>query len=319
MSEDDALPPTLDPMGGFGPGADARTGFIAILGAPNVGKSTLLNTLVGSKVSIVSPKVQTTRARVLGICIRGVAQLVFIDTPGIFQPRRRLDRAMVAAAWGGAKDGDMVLLLVDAQRGIDKDTAAILEDLTKMPPDKAVLLAINKTDAVPKPKLLELASALDARGLFKEIFMISALKGEGVDDLAAHLEATAPQGPWMFPEDQISDMPGRLLAAEITREKLYLQLRQELPYAATVETETWENWKDGSIKIEQVVYVERPTQKAIVLGKGGSRIKQLGEAARTELEHLLETRVHLFLFVKVREKWGDDPERYRDWGLDYNA
>ncbi len=315
-------------MAGFGPASGSRCGFVAILGAPNVGKSTLLNTLVGTKVSIVSPKVQTTRSRVLGICIREAAQLVFIDTPGIFQPKRRLDRAMVAAAWGGAKDGDMVLLLVDAERGIDKNTAAILDNLANARAgtddnaavaNKPMLLAINKIDAVPKNTLLELAAKLDARGLFDEIFMISALDGNGVADLEARLAAMAPLGPWMFPEDQISDMPGRLLAAEITREKIYLQLRQELPYAATVETETWENWQDGSIKIEQIIYVERPSQKAIVLGHKGERIKSIGATARAELEHLLETRIHLFLFVKVREKWGDDPERYRDWGLDFNA
>lgn len=295
-----------------------RCGFVAILGAPNVGKSTLVNRVVGAKVSIVSPKVQTTRTRVLGILVEGEAQLVLIDTPGIFQPRRRLDRAMVAAAWGGAGDADQIMLLVDAVRGVDADTSHIIEGL-KEQKRTDVLLALNKVDAVAKPKLLELTARLNAEGLFSEIFMISALKGTGVEDLIAHLTAHAPEGPWMFPEDQVSDMPMRLLAAEITREKLYLQLRQELPYAATVETEEWEEKPDGSVKIGQVVYVERDSQKGIVLGKGGSRIKALGATARKELEEILDRKVHLFLFVKVREKWSDDPERYRDWGLDFNA
>ncbi|MBC8337212.1 MAG: GTPase Era [Rhodospirillales bacterium] len=294
-----------------------RAGFVAIVGAPNVGKSTLLNRLVGTKVSIVSPKVQTTRSRVLGICIEDDAQIIFIDTPGIFKPKRRLDRAMVAAAWGGAGDADDILLLVDASRGMDGDTRSIIERL-KNSKRKAVL-AINKVDLVAKPKLLNLTQQLDATGIFTDIFMVSAEKGDGVTDLMAFLSERVPTGPWLFPEDQISDMPGRLTAAEITREKLYLQLHQELPYAATVETEGWKDNDDGSVRIEQVVYVERPTQKAIVLGKGGKRIKALGQAAREELEEIFERRVHLFLFVKVREKWGDDPERYRDLGLDFDA
>jgi GTP-binding protein Era len=294
-----------------------RFAFVAVLGAPNVGKSTLINRLVGTKVSIVSPKVQTTRARVLGICIAGPAQIVFIDTPGVFEPRRRLDRAMVAAAWTGAADADRVCLLVDAERGIDRDTHAIVKRLVKQ--RKSADLVLNKIDLVKKPALLELADRLNNEGQFGDIFMISAERGDGVDDLLAHLAAGAPEGPWMFPEDQISDMPERLLAAEITREKLYLQLRQELPYAATVETETWTEMDDGSARIEQVIYVQRGTQKAIVLGKKGARIKSIGADSRLELEELLDRRVHLFLFVKVREKWGDDPERYRDWGLDYNA
>ncbi len=297
---------------------NTRCGFVAILGAPNVGKSTLLNRMVGTKVSIVSPKVQTTRTRVLGIILKEETQLVIIDTPGIFQPRRRLDRAMVAAAWSGAGDADEVLLLIDAKKGIDADTARILDGLKKQKRD-TVILALNKVDTVNKPNLLELASGLDSLGLFSEIFMISALKGSGVDDLAAHLTARAPEGPWMFPEDQVSDMPMRLLAAEITREKLYLQLRQELPYAATVETEEWEERSDGSLRIGQVIYIERESQKGIVLGKGGTRIKALGSASRTELEDILERKVHLGLFVKVREKWGDDPERYRDWGLNFDV
>ena len=301
---------------------EKRAGFVAIVGAPNVGKSTLLNRLVGTKVSIVSPKVQTTRSRVLGICIEGPAQVIFIDTPGIFKPRRRLDRAMVAAAWGGAGDADDVLLLVDAglvdaSRGIDADTAAIMERLKQS--GRKVILAINKIDLVKKPKLLDMTAELDATGVFSDIFMISAEKGDGVPDLMALLASRVPAGPWLFPEDQISDMPGRLTAAEITREKLYLQLHQELPYAAAVETEDWKEQDDGSVRIEQIIYVERPTQKAIVLGKGGARIKALGQAAREELEEIFERRVHLFLFVKVREKWGDDPERYRDLGLEFDS
>lgn len=294
-----------------------RCGFIAVLGAPNAGKSTLVNRVVGSKVSIVSPKVQTTRARVMGIALKDRTQLVFIDTPGIFEPRRRLDRAMVAAAWGGAGDADVTLLLVDASRGIDRDTAAIIERM-KME-RKSAHLVLNKVDKIKKPQLLELVTQLNEEGIFEDIFMISALQGDGVDDLVAFLADHMPEGPWHFPEDQVSDMTERLLAAEITREKLYLQLRQELPYATTVETETWEERKDGSVKIEQVIFVERDSQKSIILGKRGQQIKQIGSESRKELEEILDTKVHLFLFVKVREKWGDDPERYRDWGLDFDA
>ena len=294
-----------------------RCGFIAVIGAPNAGKSTLVNRVVGAKVTIVSPKVQTTRARVMGIAIKDRVQLVFIDTPGIFQPRRRLDRAMVAAAWGGAGDADVKLLLVDASKGIDKDTAAIIE---RMKDEKQRShLVINKVDKIKKPELLALVTDLNAHDIFDDTFMISALNGDGVDDLVTFLAGHMPEGPWHFPEDQVSDQAERLLAAEITREKLYLQLRQELPYATTVETETWEERKDGSVKIEQVIFVERDSQKSIILGKGGQQIKKIGAAARTELEDILDTRVHLFLFVKVREKWADDPERYRDWGLDFDA
>ena len=295
-------------------GTGRRCGFVAVLGAPNVGKSTLVNRLVGSKVSIVSPKVQTTRGRVLGIVLEGDTQLILVDTPGIFRPRRRLDRAMVAAAWDGAADADAIVLLVDAARGIDRDTAAIIDQLGQR--SRPAILALNKVDAVQKPRLLALAAELGARGLFRDTFMISALSGDGVDDLLARLVTALPAGPWLFPEDQISDMPMRLLAAEITREKIYLQLHKELPYASAVETEAWTEREDGSVRIDQVIYVERPNQKAIVLGKGGGRIKAIGEAARVELEDLLERRVHLFLFVKVRE-WADDPERYRDLGLDF--
>jgi GTP-binding protein Era len=292
-------------------------GFIAVVGAPNVGKSSLINRLVGTKVSIVSPKVQTTRTRVLGICMAGAAQVIFIDTPGIFQPRRRLDRAMVAAAWGGAGDADHVLLLVDAARGIDDNTRDIIDKLRGS--GRRAVLAINKVDIVKKPDLLALTATLQDPDLFTKTFMISATSGDGVNDLLAYLAGLLPAGPWLFPEDQVSDMPERLLAAEITREKLYLELHQELPYATTVETESWEYKPDGSVRISQVVYVERDTQKAIVLGKGGRQIKRIGVKARQELQEILDTNVHLFVFVKVREKWGDDPERYRDWDLDFNA
>jgi len=292
-----------------------RCGFIAVLGAPNAGKSTLVNRMVGTKVSIVSSKVQTTRTRVLGIAIRDAAQLIFIDTPGIFQPRRRLDRAMVAAAWSGAADADVSLLLIDATTGLSRDDEAIIARMKGE--NRRAHLVLNKVDKVKKPDLLALTQTLVDTGVFDEVFMISALKGQGVDDLMDYLAGKMPEGPWHFPEDQVSDMTERLLAAEITREKLYLQLHQELPYATTVETETWEERKDGSVKIEQVIYVVRDSQKSIILGKGGQQIKKIGEASRKELEEILDTRVHLFLFVKVREKWRDDPERYREMGLDF--
>jgi GTPase len=298
--------------------AKTRCGFIAILGAPNVGKSTLLNRVVGTKVSIVSPKVQTTRTRVLGIALDGDAQLIFIDTPGIFQPKRRLDRAMVAAAWGGAGDADHVVLLVDSQRGITPDTQSIIDKL-KNQEGRKVDLALNKVDLVNKENLLILTEKLNEYGIFEEIFMISAEKGDGVDDLVAYLKSKMPVSPWLFPEDQISDMPLRLLAAEITREKLYLKLHQELPYATTVETESWEEKDDGSVRIEQTIYVERESQRSIVLGKGGKMIKSIGAESRRDLAEIADRTVHLFLFVKVREKWGDDPSRYTHWGLDFNA
>jgi GTPase len=287
-----------------------------VLGAPNVGKSTLVNRLVGSKVSIVSPKVQTTRSRVLGIVLHEHAQLVLIDTPGIFVPRRRLDRAMVAAAWSGASDADIILLLVDSSKGLDRDTSDIMARL-KDKQQRAVLV-LNKVDLVRKPTLFEMTQKLMAAGIFTDTLMISAQTGDGVGDLLACLIARLPPGPWLFPEDQISDMPMRLLAAEITREKLYMQLRQELPYATAVETERWTEQKDGSARIDQVIYVLRRNQKGIVLGKGGQQIKAIGAAARIELEALLERRIHLFLYVKVRD-WSDDPERYRDFGLDFNV
>jgi GTPase len=267
-------------------------------------------------VSIVSPKVQTTRSRVLGIVLHEHAQLVLIDTPGIFVPRRRLDRAMVAAAWSGASDADIILLLVDSSKGLDRDTSDIMARL-KDKQQRAVLV-LNKVDLVRKPTLFEMTQKLMAAGIFTDTLMISAQTGDGVGDLLACLIARLPPGPWLFPEDQISDMPMRLLAAEITREKLYMQLRQELPYATAVETERWTEQKDGSARIDQVIYVLRRNQKGIVLGKGGQQIKAIGAAARIELEALLERRIHLFLYVKVRD-WSDDPERYRDFGLDFNV
>ena len=294
-----------------------RCGYIAVVGAPNAGKSTLVNYLVGAKVSIVTPKVQTTRSRILGVSIRDAVQMIYVDTPGIFQPRRRLDRAMVAAAWSGVADGDETLLLIDVKRGLDGDARRIMDGLKKA--KRQAVLARNKIDLVARDKLLGMASELDSTGLFTDIFMISALKGDGVEDLAAALAPRLPEGPWLFPEDQLSDLNDRLFAAEITREKLYLRLHQELPYALTVETEAWEPFRNGDVRIEQTIYVERGSQKGIVLGKGGERIKAIREEAIADLEEYLGRKTHLFIFVKVREKWGDDPERYRDWGLDFNA
>ncbi len=298
--------------------APRRAGFVAILGPPNVGKSTLVNRLVGSKVSIVSPKVQTTRSRVRGIRMEGVAQLVLVDTPGIFEnAKRRLERAMVHAAWSGAQDADAILVLVDAQRGIDKNTKKILKTLVKS--GRKALVAINKIDQVAPTNLLPLAGALDDGTSVERIFMISALDGQGVEDLLNYLLGLLPEGPWLYPEDQLTDISERLLAAEITREKLFLQLYQELPYSLAVETETWRELKDHSVRIEQIVYVSRSIHKAMVLGKGGQRIKAVGQDSRTELEELLARRVHLFLFVKVREGWADDPELYRDMGLEFDS
>ena len=300
------------------PPTETSAGFVALIGAPNSGKSTLLNALVGAKVSIASRKVQTTRARVLGIAIVGKAQIIFVDTPGIFAPRKRLDRAMVAAAWQGAEDADLIALLVDAHacaRTLDRDTAAIVAKL-KESGRKAVLI-LNKVDLVNPPQLLGLADRLNREGVFTDTFMISALTGDGVADVRGHFATAMPAGPWLYPEDQISDMPDRLLAAELVREQLFEQLHQELPYALTVETEGWEERQDGSVKIDATIYVQRESQRAIVLGKAGERIKTVGAGARKELEALFERRVHLFLFVKVREKWQDDPERYRAMGLEW--
>ena len=298
--------------------APRRAGFVAILGPPNVGKSTLVNRLVGSKVSIVSPKVQTTRSRVRGIRMEGLAQLVLVDTPGIFEnAKRRLERAMVHAAWSGAQDADAILVLVDAQRGIDKNTKKILKTLVKS--GRKALVAINKIDQVAPTNLLPLAGALDDGTSVERIFMISALDGQGVEDLLNYLLGLLPEGPWLYPEDQLTDISERLLAAEITREKLFLQLYQELPYSLAVETETWRELKDNSLRIAQIVYVSRSIHKAMVLGKGGQRIKAVGQDSRTELEELLARRVHLFLFVKVREGWADDPVRYREMGVEFDS
>jgi GTPase len=299
------------------PAAATRCGYVALIGAPNAGKSTLLNQLVGRKLAIVTPKVQTTRARLLGIAIENEAQLIFVDTPGIFAPRRRLDRAMVAAAWAGAADADQIVLLVDAARPADPDSARIVEQLAAS--KRRALLALNKIDLVRRDALLGLADALFRAGCFDHVFMISGLTGDGVADLKRRLAAAVPPGPWLFPEDQLSDAPERWLAAEVTREQVFLQLHDELPYAATVETEAWEERRDGSVKIDQVIYVRRPGQRAIVLGDKGQRIKAIGARARAEIGRLLDRRVHLFLFVKVRDNWIEDPERYAALGLDYNV
>ena len=292
-----------------------RCGFIAIIGAPNVGKSTLVNALVGSKVAIVSHKVQTTRSLVRGIASEADTQLVFIDTPGIFVPKRRLDRAMVTTAWAGAHDADIVCLLVDAKRGTDEETSAIVERLAEVQGPR--VLVINKVDLVDKPSLLALAKDLNARMPFTATFMTAALSGDGVADLKRWLAAHAPQGPWHYPEDEISDAPLRQLAAEITREKLFERLHQELPYQSTVETDSWKELRGGAVRIEQTIYVERASQKKIVLGKGGTTIKAIGAQARREIAEAIEQPVHLFLFVKVREGRGDDPERYREMGLEF--
>lgn len=294
-----------------------RCGFVALIGAPNAGKSTVTNNFVGSKVSIVSPKVQTTRTLVKGIGIYENTQIIFIDTPGIFKPKRRLDRAMVASSWDGAGDADIVVLVVDAKRGFDNETRAIVEKLNKTKTEAVLLL--NKIDLIQKEKLLGLSAEINAAGKFKETFMVSALDGKYMDEFYKYLADNLPESPWYYPEEQISDMPLKLLAAEIVREKLFLFLRQELPYALTVEPELWERREDGSVRAEITIYVERDNQKIIVLGKGGSMIKRIGQAARKEIEELLEERVHLFLFVKVRENWIDDPARYSAWGLNFNA
>ena len=294
----------------------SRCGFVAVLGAPNAGKSTLVNRAVGQKVSIVSPKVQTTRSRVLGIATRGAAQIVLIDTPGIFAPKRRLDRAMVGAAWSGAADADLAILIVDASRkSRDPDTDAIIAGLKEQ--KRPAILVLNKIDLVKREKLLAQAAAFDAEGIFSDIFMISAESGDGVEDLLAALAARVPEGPHHFPDDQVTDAPMRSLAAEITREHLFRQLHQELPYALTVETDSWEEFDDGSAKVQQTIFVARENQKAIVVGKGGSRIKSVREAAQKELEEAMERKVHLFLFVKVRENWAEDPERFRAIGLEW--
>ena len=295
--------------------APQRCGFVAIIGAPNVGKSTLVNAMVGSKVTIVSPKVQTTRATIRGIVIEGDAQLIFVDTPGIFAPRRRLDRAMVAIAWSGAHDADIVALLVDAKRGLDEETAAIMAKLADVA--ATTILILNKVDLVAKPGLLGLVREANERMKFAATFMVSAQSGDGVGEVKRWLAANVPAGPWHYPEDQISDAPMRALAAEITREKIYHRLHQELPYRSTVETDVWKELRDGSVRIEQTIFVERESQRKIALGKGGQAIRSIGAEARKEIARLIEKPVHLFLFVKVREGWADDPERYREMGLEF--
>lgn len=296
---------------------DTRSGFVALIGAPNAGKSTLINQVVGAKVSIVTHKVQTTRALVRGIAIQNKTQIVFVDTPGIFAPKRRLDRAMVTTAWSGAKDADQVLFLVDAASGFTGDAKKILDRLADV--NMPVSLVLNKIDRVEPEKLLALTQEATEKVKFAEVFMVSALKGNGCEAIMEHLENALPESPWYYPEDQLTDLPMRQLAAEITREKLYFRLHQELPYASHVETEKWEDKKDGSVRIEQVIYVERDTHKKILLGHKGSTIRAIGQSSREELIELLGKKVHLFLFVKVRGNWGDDPERFREMGLDFSG
>jgi len=296
---------------------NTRAGFIALIGEPNAGKSTLTNRMVGAKVSIVTHKVQTTRARIRGVAIEGDAQLVFVDTPGLFSPRRRLDRAMVAAAWGGAADADIIVLLVEAHRGVTPGVERILEGLVDIGKGRTVALAINKIDRVKSEVLLALTKDLNDRFDFAETFMISAEKGHGVKTLRTWLAARLPEGPWLYPEDQIADLPMRMIAAEMTREKLTLRLHQELPYQLTVETEAWEERKDGSARVDQIVYVARDGHKGIILGKKGETIKAVSQAARAELEEFLGRKVHLFLQVKVRPNWLDEAERYSEMGLNF--
>ncbi len=296
---------------------EQKCGFVAVLGAPNAGKSTLVNYIVGEKVSIVSPKVQTTRTQVKGIAIKNNTQVVFIDTPGIFNPKRRLDRAMVSSAWSGASDADLIMLLIDAKKGICQDTKNILKALKNIKTEK--ILVLNKVDLIHKEKLLLLAQEITKDNEFLEVFMISAEKGVGVNDLFDYVCSKMPKSVWLYDEDQISDMPQRLLAAEITREKLFIQLRDELPYFLTVQTEKWIEQKDGSVKINQIIYVTKQSHKIIVLGEKGSKIKAIGQSSRKELEKLFDRRVHLFLFVKIRENRLDEKDEYEGWGLDFNA
>jgi GTP-binding protein Era len=304
---------TDNPEAGAAPAT--ACGFVALIGAPNVGKSTLVNALVGSKVTIVSRKVQTTRALIRGIVIENNAQIILVDTPGIFSPKRRLDRAMVSTAWSGAHDADLVCVLLDAKAGIDEEAEAILSKLATVKHRK--ILVLNKIDLVPREKLLALAKTANERLDFAHTFMVSALSGDGVDDLRRTLAEMVPPGPFHYPEDQMSDAPMRHLAAEITREKIYRKLHQELPYQSTVETDSWTERKDKSVRIEQTIFVERESQRKIVLGKGGATIKAIGAESRKEIAEILGQPVHLFLFVKVRENWGDDPDRYREMGLEF--
>lgn len=296
---------------------ETQAGFVALIGEPNAGKSTLLNRMVGAKVSIVTHKVQTTRARIRGVCMAGQAQLVFVDTPGIFRPRRRLDRAMVSAAWGGAADADIVVLLIEAHRGLTEGAKAIIEALKAREGTQPVALAINKIDRVKAERLLALAEEMNAAFPFARTFMISAEKGYGVDDLRDWLASQVPAGPWFYPEDQIADLPMRMIAAEITREKLTLRLHEELPYQLTVETEAWEEKPDGSARIDQIIYVSRDGHKGIVLGKGGETIKAISTAARAEMAEFMGRPIHLFLQVKLRENWQEEAERYTEMGLDF--
>jgi GTP-binding protein Era len=292
-----------------------RCGFVALIGAPNSGKSTLTNALVGAKVSIVTHKAQTTRGPVRGLALIGDAQVILVDTPGIFLPKRKLDRAMAQAAWDRAADADIVALVIDAKRGLDEKLAPLIEHLPEI--KRPTIALLNKIDLVAKPDLLRLTSELSALKAFDRVFMISALTGDGIADLKAFLAEAVPPGPWLFPEDQLTDASLRQTAAEITREKLFLRLHEELPYALTVETTDWKELKDGSVRIEQTIYVERESQRRIVLGAKGAMIKEIGSAARAEIAEIADVPVHLFLFVKVRERWGEDPERFREMGLDY--
>ncbi|MBX9741739.1 MAG: GTPase Era [Beijerinckiaceae bacterium] len=294
---------------------DTRCGFVALIGAPNAGKSTLMNALVGTKVTIVSRKVQTTRSLVRGIAIEGKSQIIFVDTPGIFAPKRRLDRAMVTSAWGGAGDADVVALLVDARKGCDEEVENILKKLPQLRAPK--VLVLNKIDTIERTRLLRLAALMNEKIPFAETFMISALKGDGLQTLREKLAPMMRPGPWLYPEDQVSDAPLRALAAEITREKLFERLHDELPYQSTVETELWKEMPDGSARLEQTIYVTREGHKKIVIGEGGRTIKAIGSAARKDIAEAADQKVHLFLFVKVRENWGDDPERYREMGLEF--
>ena len=296
--------------------SSTRAGFVAVIGAPNAGKSTLVNGLVGQKVAIVSPKAQTTRARMMGIAIHDSSQVVLVDTPGIFEPRRRLDRAMVAAAWGGAGDADLILLVIDSADGLNREVDRIVSGLEQR--EHPLWIALNKVDIVKKPKLLELSSKLTDRLNPEKVFMISAANGEGVIDLKEALAAAMPGGPWLYPEDEVSDATDRMIAAELTREQLYNQLQQELPYASAIETESWEDRPDGSTVIHQQIFIERDSQKAIVIGKGGSRLRTIGEKARAEISEHLGRKVHLFLHVKVNPRWGEDRALYEDIGLEWS-